>query len=64
MAQGNKCTHGKDIIAEFLPMLVATLKMSAFCRFELLFLSPLSQLDYYEHRESAFIFVKVDAVCC
>lgn len=63
MAQGKKCTHGKDVIAEFPPTLQATLKMSACCRFELLFLSLLLQLDY-EHRKSAIIFIKIDAVCC
>lgn len=40
------------------------LKMSAFCRFKLLVLSLLWQLDYYRSRKGAIIFVKTDGVCC
>lgn len=40
------------------------LKVSAFCRFKLLVLSLLWQLDYYRSRKGAIIFVITDAVCC
>lgn len=60
MALG-KCTHGEDVLAEFPSALEATLKMSAFGRFELLVLNPLSQTDNYKYRKNTEFFVKTDA---
>lgn len=60
MALG-KCTHSKDVLAEFPSVSEATLKMSAFGRFELLVLNPLSQTDNYKYRKNIEFFVKIDA---